>query len=308
MNVGRRVALAALGLGSLVAYLLLAIISYQLLLAVWSQRPPLGVVVATVVGTAVLFGLLSYWAGTTQLKRSLDSVVLPRSRAPEVYQRLDGLTDRMRAGEPALLVGHLPMPNALAVGGRNSAIVIDRRLFVLLSIDEMEALLAHELAHFERRDALVQTLAYSMTESLVGVVGVLLFPVVVLTGGIARAVALLRGDPQSWSRSWFARTQRGALGLVALVGFAVTLVVLSYSRRREWAADDRAATVTGKPLALARALRKIERASTPGMGPLTPLYVHGEENPLSRLLSTHPPMDARVNRLRQRARQRPPAR
>jgi heat shock protein HtpX len=56
--------------------------------------------------------------------------------------------------------------------------------------------------------------------------------------------------------------------------------------------------VTGRPLALARALRKIERAGQPGGGLLSPLYVHAEEeDPLTRLLSTHPPMDARVERL-----------
>ncbi|WP_324665146.1 M48 family metallopeptidase [Haloarcula sediminis] len=302
MAIGRRLALGALGLATLVTYLLAGVAGYRLLRVLWAQRPPPTVIVATVLGTALLFGVLSYWTGTARLKRSLDAVELPRSRAPALYRRYDRLTGQMRAGEPSLLVARLPMPNAFAVGGASGAIVVDRRLFALLSLDELEALLAHELAHFERRDALVQTLGYSLTQSLVGLVGSVLFPVVVLTGGIARAVAMLRGDPGSWSASLLGRTHRGALGAVALVGLAVTLLVLSYSRRREWAADDRAATVTGKPLALARALRKIERASTPDLGPLTPLYVHGtEESPLSRLLSTHPPMDDRVKRLEKRA-------
>ncbi|WP_277542652.1 M48 family metallopeptidase [Haloarcula laminariae] len=305
MNSSRRVVLGVLGLGTLVIYLLAGVVGYRLLRALWTQRPPVMVVVATVLGTALLFGALSYWTGTARLKRSLDAVELPRSRAPALYRRYDRLTERMRAGEPSLLVARLPVPNAFAVGGPGGAIVVDRRLFALLSLDELETLLAHELAHFERRDALVQTLGYSLTQSIVGLVGVVLFPVVVLTGGIARAVALLRGDPGSWSQSLLGRTHRGALGAVALAGFAVTLLVLSYSRRREWAADDRAAALTGKPLALARALRKIERASTPDLGPLTPLYVHGtEESRLSRLLSTHPPMDDRVARLERLARRR----
>ena len=305
MRVGRRLRLGVLGLATLAVYLAAGVAGYRLLRTLWARRPPTAVIVATVLGTALFFGVISYWTGTTRLKRSLDAVPLPRSRAPALYRRYDRLADRMRTGEPALLVARLPVPNAFAVGGPGGAIVVDRRLFALLSLDEMETLLAHELAHFERRDALVQTLGYSLTQSLVGLVGIALFPVVLLTGGVARAVALLRGDPESWSESWFGRTHRGALGAVALVGFAVTLLVLSYSRRREWAADDRAATVTGKPLALARALRKIERAAKPDLGPLTPLYVHGtEENPLSKLLSTHPPMDARVERLERLARQR----
>ncbi|MFC6757044.1 MULTISPECIES: M56 family metallopeptidase [Haloarcula] len=186
MALGRRLVLGLVGLGTLVTYLLAGVVGYRLLSLLWAQRPSPAVVVAIVLGTAVLFGVLSYWTGTARLKRSLDAVVLPRSRAPALYRRYDRLTDRMRAGEPSLLVARLPVPNAFAVGGPGGAIVVDRRLFALLSLDELETLLAHELAHFERRDALVQTLGYSLTQSVVGVVGILLFPVVVLTGGIAR--------------------------------------------------------------------------------------------------------------------------
>jgi heat shock protein HtpX len=302
MGIGRRVVLATLGVGSLLMYLLLAVVSYRLAVVLWELRPSPAVAAAGVVGATLVAGVLSYWTGTARLKRSLDAVALPRTHAPKVYRRLDRLTERMRVGEPTLLVARLPVPNAFAIGGSGGAIVVDRRLFVLLSPAELEALFAHELAHFERRDALVQTLAYSLTESLVAFVSIALLPVIVLTGGVARSLALLRGTPASWSQSWLARTQRSALAVVALVGFAVTLLVLSYSRRREWAADDRAATVTGDPLALARALRKIERASTPDLGPLTPLYVHGDDDgSVSRLLSTHPPIDDRIERLRRRA-------
>ncbi|MBV0925481.1 M48 family metalloprotease [Halomicroarcula limicola] len=299
---GRRIGLAALGLASLTIYLFVAVVGYRLVASLWASRPSPATLALVVSTTAVVLGLVSYWTGTTRLKRSLDAVVLPRSRAPSVYERLERLVARMEVGTPTLLIARLPVPNAFAIGGLGSAIVVDRRLFGILSTEEMEALLAHELAHLEGRDALVQTLAYSLTQSLVGLVGLLVFPVVVLLGGIARAVAMLRGDPASWSRSWLGRTQRTALQAVAVLGLGVTLLVFAYSRRREWAADDRAVEVTGNPLALARALRKIERASTPRLGPLTPLYVHGDDDgALSRLLSTHPPMDDRVARLVERA-------
>ncbi|WP_135303627.1 M48 family metallopeptidase [Haloarcula amylovorans] len=298
---GRRVGLVALGLASLTAYLLVAVVGYRVLVSLWASRPSPATLALTIVATTVVLGLISYWTGTTRLKRSLDAVVLPRSRAPSVYQRLERLVARMEVGMPTLLIARLPVPNAFAIGGFGSAIVVDRRLFGFLSVEEMEALLAHELAHLEGRDALVQTLAYSLTQSLVGLVGLLVFPIVVLIGGVARATAMLRGDPSSWSRSWLGRTQHTALQAVAVLGLGVTLLVLAYSRRREWAADDRAVEVTGNPLALARALRKIERASTPQLGPLTPLYVHGDDSALSRWLSTHPPMADRVSRLVERA-------
>ena len=93
--------------------------------------------------------------------------------------------------------------------------------------------------------------------------------------------------------------------------------VLAYLRERELVsaayierhvplrlADGRAVEVTGNPGALARALRTIDRASTPEVGPLRQLYVHSEaDSELSRLLSTHPPMDERIQRLQERAQQ-----
>jgi len=298
MDAGRRLLMGVVGVASLVVYLAAAWVGYQLLVVAWTQRPSPAVAALVVFGTAVALALLSYWFGTAQLKRSLDAVELPRSRAPAAYRQLTWLVERMDVDEPALLVARLPVPNAFAVGGFGSAVVVDRRLFGLLSPAELRALFAHELAHLENRDALVQTVAYSVVHSLVGLVALALFPFVVLTGGLARAIALIRGNPASWSQSLFARTQRYTLQLVGVLGSAVTLAALAYSRRREWAADDRAVEVTGDPSALARALGKIDRASTPNLGPLTPLYVHGDDDgSLARLLSTHPPMDERIERL-----------
>ncbi|WP_312620850.1 M56 family metallopeptidase [Haloarcula sp. 1CSR25-25] len=304
MGVTRRLLMAVVGLLSLLVYLVAAYVGYTLLLPVWDSRPSPTVAALVVVGTAIGLGVVNYWAVTARLKRSLDAAELPRGRAPGVYRRLDALVERMDVETPTLLLAELPVPNAFAIGGGAGAIVVDRRLFRLLSAAEFEALLAHELAHLETRDALVQTVAYSLVQTVVGLVGLVLFPVVVLTGGIARSLALLRGDPSSWSRSWFGRAQRYALQVVAGLGFAVTLLLLGYSRRRELAADGRAVEVTGNPGALARALRTIERASTPEVGPLRQLYVHSEaDSELSRLLSTHPPMDERIQRLQERAQQ-----
>lgn len=302
MAVIRRLLMAVVGLSSLLVYLVGAYVGYTLLLPVWDSRPSSMVAAVVVIGTAVLLGVVNYWAGTARLKRSLDAGELSRARAPEVYRHLDALVERMDVETPTLLLAELPVPNAFAIGGGAGAIVVDRRLFRLLSAAEFQALLAHELAHLETRDALVQTVAYSLIQTLVGLVGLVLFPIVVLTGGIARSLALLRGDPSSWSRSWLGRTQRYALQAVTGLGFAVTLLLLGYSRRRELAADDRAVEITGNPVGLARALAKIERASKPDLGPLRQLYVHSEsDNDLSRLLSTHPPMDERIQRLRERA-------
>ncbi|MEF8974519.1 MAG: M56 family metallopeptidase, partial [Haloarcula sp.] len=233
MAVTRRLLMAVVGLLSLLVYLLAAYVGYALLLPVWDSRPSPVVAAVVVVGTAIGLGVVNYWAATARLKRSLDAVELPRGRAPDAYRYLDALVERMDVETPTLLLAELPVPNAFAIGGGAGAIVVDRRLFRLLSAAEFEALLAHELAHLETRDALVQTVAYSLVQTLVGLVGLVLFPAVVLLGGVARSLALLRGDPSSWSRSWLGRTQRYALQVVAGLGFAVTLLLLGYSRRRE---------------------------------------------------------------------------
>ncbi|WP_336330363.1 M48 family metallopeptidase [Haloarcula sp. CGMCC 1.2071] len=302
MAVTRRLLMAVVGVLSLLVYLSAAYVGYALLLPVWDSRPSPLIAALVVIVTAIVLGIVNYWAATARLKRSLDAVELSRARVPEVYRRLDTLVDQMDVETPTLLLAELPVPNAFAIGGGAGVIVVDRRLFQLLSATEFEALLAHELAHLETRDALVQTVAYSLVQTVVGLVGLVLFPVVVLTGGLARSFALLRGNPSSWLRSWLGRAQRYALQVVAGLGFAVALLILGYSRRRELAADDRAIEITGNPVGLARALTKIEQASKPDTGLLRQLYVHSEaDSELSRLLSTHPPMDERIQRLQESA-------
>jgi len=93
---------------------------------------------------------------------------------------------------------------------------------------------------------------------------------------------------------------RLAAGLI--VGFVLaTLLVRARSRNREFAADDRAAGVTGDPLALARALRRIQQATEPAW-PFAPLSTHRETGEsIERWLSTHPSVDERIERLRRRA-------
>ena len=258
--------MAVVGLFSLLVYFVAAYVGYLLLLPLWDSRPSPLMTALVVFGTAIALSVVNYWAATAQLRRSLNVVELPRARASTVYRRLDTLVNRMNVETPTLLRAELPVPNALAIGGSAGTIVVDRRLFGLLSATEFEGLLAHELAHLETRDGLVQTVAYSFIQTVVGLIGLALFPIVALTGGIARSLALLRGDPSLWSRSWLGRTQQYSLQVVAGLGFAVTLLLLGYSRRRELAADDRAVEITGDPVGLARALIKIERVSTPDPG------------------------------------------
>ncbi|MFB6073721.1 MAG: M48 family metallopeptidase [Haloarculaceae archaeon] len=294
---GRRLVSAVAGVSVLAGYLLVAYLAVRLLTLLWLAPPdPLATVAAVVVGALVL-GYLSYRFGTYRLERSLRAVELTPARAPGYYRCLEALAGEMNVPVPRVLVARLPAPNAFTVGGGNGTLVFDERLFGLLDPDEMDALLAHELAHLEGRDALLQSLAYSLAQVLVVLVGLLVLPVVLLAGGLARGWALLIGRPERWQQSPLGRLQTRSLQALGALGFLATLALLAHSRRREYAADRRAATVTD-PLALARALRTLQRAADPDRGLLTPLLIHGDdENPLSRLLSTHPPMDERIDRL-----------
>lgn len=126
-----------------------------------------------------------------------------------------------------------------------------------------------------------------------------ILPFVLLLSGISRAAAWIRGRPTAVGDGGpFGRLLSGAVGLVLL---GLLVLVRAHSRRREFAADDRAIELTGRPAALARALWKIERASAPS-GLLAHLYVHGDEEALIDWLSTHPSMDDRIDRLAGRAR------
>ncbi|OLZ40904.1 peptidase M48 [Natrinema saccharevitans] len=301
---GTRLLMALVGLALLVWYLALAAVSYWALSVLRVTAPgPLGTL-ALIAAVAVVGGVLSYRFGTSQLLSSLEAVELPRSHAPGLFRRLDRLESRMDVDSPTVLLARLPMPNAFALGtAGNGTVVLDRSLFRLLSPDELEALVAHELAHLERYDAFVQTLAYSGFRTLAGLGFLVLAPVLLPIAGVARAIAWLRGRPGSWQRTAFGRLLVVLESGAVLAFLAVTLLVRAHSRRREYAADDRAAAVTGKPVALARALRRIQRAAEPPRGLLAPLYVTtDDEDALTRLLSTHPSTDDRVERLLERAR------
>jgi heat shock protein HtpX len=251
---------------------------------------------------ALCFGFLSYRIGTARLLARLDAAALPRDRAPGVVDRFDALAADMGVVDPTLLVADVGGPNALSLGGRrNGFVVVDRRLFRLLSREELAGVLAHELAHLRTRDSLVQSLAYSLVRSLATLAFWAILPAVLAWRLLRRAGRWLLGRPTEPLAVEVAAVHERAVRATVVALVALTLATRAYSRYREFVADDRAVAATGDPLALATALRKIDRASRP-RGLLAELTIAGEEDDeLSRLLSTHPPMDDRIRRLVDRA-------
>jgi heat shock protein HtpX len=286
---------------TLLVYLAFAFATYRALLFLWAQRPDPVTTVVVAVGLALGMGYASYRVGTARIRYALDAVELPPGEMPALHRRIDALSERIGVETPRLMVASLSGPNALALGGvRDGDVVIDGSLFRLLTAAELEAIIAHELAHLKRRDSLVKTLGYSLVRTATGLVWVVLLPVALLVGGVARAVALLRGEDPVAVRRTVRTADAMVTGLVVVCLFLLTAVVQAYSRHREYAADERAARATD-PLALARALEKIERATTPG-GLLSTLVIHGDEKgPVTDLLASHPPMAERIERLRRTA-------
>jgi heat shock protein HtpX len=296
--------MTAVGVALLVFYGGAAYLASRFLLSLARNPPNPTTTVAIVVASSLVLGYLNYRFGTTGLLAGLDAVELSPSRAPHLYVRVDHLSTRMGLDSPRLLVANLPQPNAFALGGvGGGALVFDRRLFWLLDPGELDAIVAHELAHLESRDSLVQALAYTLGRTLVGTLSLAALPVTLFVTGVARGLAWIRGRPSTWdaSRILWIRSLVEHVVVAVFVGF--TLLLRAHSRRREYAADDRAVAVTGDPLALARALRKIQRATESDWGPFGFVYAAEEDHTvLGRLLSTHPPMDDRIARLVERSR------
>ncbi|WP_281194555.1 M48 family metalloprotease [Halorubrum sp. F4] len=296
-----RLATATVGIVLLAGYLAAAFLVFDALRVLWSLRPGTAELVGLLVVATLGSAYLSYRFGTARLLAAVDADPIPRERAPELHRRLDALLTRMDVERPVLYVADVRAPNAFAVGGSGGgALVVDRSLFRLLPPRELEAILAHELAHLETNDGLAAAIVDGLVRTVVGILTLATLPALLALSGLAGGSAWIRGRPGDRSGA-FARLHRLLAGGLAAGFVLVTLLARTRSRRREFAADDRAAEVTGDPLALARALRRIDRTADP-VWPFAPLSTHRDaDDPLERWLSTHPPTAERIDRLRRRA-------
>ncbi|MFT4946137.1 MAG: heat shock protein HtpX [Natronomonas sp.] len=294
-----RTLMILIGVATLIVYTGIALLGFTAIEWIAANPPSPAVIVVTFAGITLVGAYLGYRQGVVRLAASLDARELPRQRAPTVYRRLDQLCEQMSVTQPPLLLADLDSPNALSVGGpRRGAIIVDRRLLDLLTVEELEGILAHELAHMEQYDTFINTVVLTLTRLLVGIVYVVLLPVLLLLIGVDRAAGWIAGDPTRRQVGLADLFQYG-IGLVLTGLLSVfTLLFLARSRRQEYRADRRAAAVTGNPGALARALSKIQRVADPHRGLQSLLYTHDDQRRRRhRLLSTHPPLEERIGRL-----------
>ena len=251
---------------------------------------------------ALVFGYLSYRTNTKRLLSRLDVTPLTSARAPSIHASIDRLTRRMDINRPEVYVTRLGQPNAFALG--TGTLVIDHSLIRLLTPAELEGVLAHELAHLEGYDSLLRTLAMSLLRTVMALVLVVLVPFVVVVSIACWGLSLVVGHPVRGPDSVGSSLRGGLHRLVMSLIVAPTLAFQAYARRREYAADERAVAVLDDPLALARALKKIQRANEPGWGLfswLLPNRQRTERTRLERAFASHPPTDERVERVREAA-------
>lgn len=209
--------------------------------------------------------------------------------APQLYALVAELAQRAGIPMPRLYLIPEMQPNAFATGRspRHAAVAVTEGLLRTMNREELAGVLAHELAHVQNRDILTASVA----ATLAGAITVL-----------ARMLgyALMFGGREREDNG----SALGGLFLMLVAPVAALLIQLAISRSREYAADQKAARLTGNPLGLASALRKLaaltQRLPMESAQPATASLMIA--NPLSgggllRLFSTHPPIEARIARL-----------
>lgn len=298
---GARVVAALAGVWLLATAGAFVVFGYRVLGALVTGGSLLPLLVA-VGAFALLVGYLSYRSGAKRFLSRLDAMALPRERAPTVHASLDRLAERMRTDRPELYTVNLGQPNAFVLG--RDALVVDRSLVRLLGPAELEAILAHELAHLEGHDGLVRSLATSLFRAVTPLALVVLVPLVIVISMGCWGLSLVLGRPISGPDSVGNGLRSTVKRTVMALLVAPTAALRAYSRRQEYAADDRAVAIIDDPLALARALETIQRATEPGGGLLSWLLPDRdrERTPVERTFATHPPTDDRIGRVREAAR------
>lgn len=242
-------------------------------------------------GLALVMNGASYWFSDKIVIKMTRSRPLERRANPELYDLVERLSGNAGIPMPRLYLTPSPQPNAFATG-RNPAhgvVAVTEGLLQLLNREELEGVIAHELAHIKNRDILVGSLAAVMAG------------VITMLANMAQW-ALIFGGMNSDDEE--EGSGLAALPLIILGPIAAMLVQMAISRSREYLADSTGAAIAGNSGGLAQALLKLEQGSR-----LAPMQVNPAAshmfivNPLSgqrlvSLFSTHPPITERVKRLR----------
>jgi heat shock protein HtpX len=248
-----------------------------------------GLVVMVVLLAAMALGQL--WLSERLALRAMHARVVSAQDAPGLHALVERLAIQADVPMPRVAISEMPMPNAFAMGRspKHATVCVTTGLLQLLERNELEGVLAHEIGHIRNRDVALMTMA-SFFASLAALVGQ-----VAAFGGLGRD-----------------RDSGPGLAVILLVSIAVYFIsyflMLALSRYREFAADRSAALFTGRPSALASALRRLESASSHApqqdlreVASMQAFFIVPARgaSAMSRLFATHPPTEERIARLAQ---------
>jgi len=238
----------------------------------------------------IAFGMnfISYWFSDKIVLKMYRAQPVSQSDAPELYSMVRRLSQKAELPMPKVYIIEQAQPNAFATGRNpeNGTVAVTTGIMKILTPEELEGVIAHELAHIKHRDILVGTIAAT----------------------IAGSISYLAQMAQ-WAMIFGGRDdEEGGNPIVAIVmmivgPIAAMLVQMAISRSREYGADAGGAKISGNPHYLANALKKLHAASQKIPMDANPATSHMFiVNPLKggrllKLFSTHPPMEERVSRL-----------
>jgi heat shock protein HtpX len=253
------------------------------------------------IALAMNFGM--YWfSDKIVLKQYKAHIIQPGEeggRFDELYRMVDRLRQNANMPMPVVAISEDMQPNAFATGRnpKNAVVCVTRGMWDMvisgyMTVDELEGVMAHELAHIRQYHMLVGTIAASMAGAVMMIGNVLKWGAIFGMGGRDNQ----QGNPLA------------LIAMAILAPIAAMVVQMAISRRNEFEADEDGARICGKPMALAGALQKIEAAvlrrpmnvsqSAAHLAIINPLAGVGG---MSNLFRTHPPTEDRVARLRQLA-------
>lgn len=248
-----------------------------------------GMLIAFALACGINF--FSYWHSDKIILKMYKAKEVSATENPALYEMVSRLARQANLPMPKVYIIPSDAPNAFATGRNphNAAVAATEGIMRILSAEELEGVMAHELAHVQNRDTLISTIAATFAGAISMLGSMLQWAAILGTG---------RGEDEEGGGLL------GNLALAFVAPMAAMLIQMAISRSREYLADASGARICGKPIALANALRKLQQAST--MMPMpeaTPSTSHlFIVNPLAgssllKLFSTHPPMEERIARL-----------